>query len=92
MTESQNYIFNYTRKFNVTVNHVNADTNAVLSSESKTVYEGDSFSTPWKNMTDQNYFLCRNDDPTVTVDKTANDPLITSIKIKQSHSNIKRFH
>ncbi|EJY07948.1 SCP-like protein, partial [Enterococcus faecium E422] len=69
VTESQNYIFNYTRKFNVTVNHVNADTNAVLSSESKTVYEGDSFSTPWKNMTDQNYFLCRNDDPTVTVDK-----------------------
>ncbi|MBH1110033.1 FIVAR domain-containing protein, partial [Enterococcus faecium] len=69
VTESQNYIFNYTRKFNVTVNHVNADTNAVLSSESKTVYEGDSFATPWKNMTDQNYFLCRNDDPTVTVDK-----------------------
>lgn len=69
VTESQNYIFTYTRKFNVTVNHVNADTNAVLSSESKTVYEGDSFSTPWKNMTDQNYFLCRNDDPTVTVDK-----------------------
>lgn len=69
VTESQNYIFNYTRKFNVTVNHVNADTNAVLSSESKTVYEGDSFSTPWKNMTDQNYFLCRNDDPSISVDK-----------------------
>ncbi|WP_165007295.1 MULTISPECIES: CAP domain-containing protein [unclassified Enterococcus] len=67
----QNYIFNYTHQYTVTVNHVNVDTNEILSSETKTVYEGDSFSAPWKNMTDQNYFLCKNDDPTVTVNVNA---------------------
>ncbi|EME8127634.1 FIVAR domain-containing protein [Enterococcus faecium] len=62
ITDSQNYIFNYTRKFNVTVNHKNVDTNAILSTETKSVYEGDSFSAPWKkDLIASNYYLCRND-------------------------------
>lgn len=68
ITDSQNYIFNYTRKFNVTVNHRNVDTNAILSTETKSVYEGDKFSTPWKNMTANNYYLCSNDESYVSVD------------------------
>ena len=69
VTSNQGINFAYTHQYNVTVNHINVDTNAVLSTETQTVYEGDSFSTSWKNMTDQNYFLCRNDDSSVTVDK-----------------------
>ncbi|WP_418268207.1 CAP domain-containing protein [Enterococcus hirae] len=69
VTSNQGINFSYTHQYNVTVNHINIDTNAVLSTETQTVYEGDNFSTPWKNMTDQNYFLCRNDDSSVTVDK-----------------------
>ncbi|MFS0969877.1 CAP domain-containing protein [Enterococcus thailandicus] len=62
ITDSQNYIFNYTRKFNVIVNHKNVDTNAILSTETKAVYEGDSFSAPWKkDLIAKNYYLCRND-------------------------------
>ncbi|MFB8449838.1 CAP domain-containing protein [Enterococcus thailandicus] len=68
ITGSQNYIFNYTRKFNVTVNHRNVDTNAILSTETKAVYEGDNFSTPWKNMTANNYYICSNDESYVSVD------------------------
>lgn len=68
ITDSQNYIFNYTRKFNVTVNHKNVDTNAILSTETKSVYEGDSFSAPWKkDLIANNYYLCSNDG-TVSVD------------------------
>lgn len=69
VTSNQGINFAYTHEYNVTVNHINVDTNVVLSTETQTVYEGDSFSTSWKNMTDQNYFLCRNDDSSVTVDK-----------------------
>lgn len=69
VTSNQGITFAYTHQYNVTVNHINVDTNAILSTETQTVYEGDSFSTAWKNMTDQNYFLCRNDDSSVTVDK-----------------------
>lgn len=69
VTSNQGITFAYTHQYNVTVNHINVDTKAILSTETQTVYEGDSFSTSWKNMTDQNYFLYRNDDPTVTVDK-----------------------
>ncbi|HHB0784432.1 TPA: CAP domain-containing protein [Enterococcus faecium] len=69
VTSNQGINFAYTHQYNVTVNHINVDTNAVLSTETQMVYEGDNFSTPWKNMTAQNYFLCRNDDPTVIVDK-----------------------
>ncbi|VTS69367.1 Uncharacterised protein [Enterococcus hirae] len=69
VTSNQGINFAYTHQYNITVNHINVDTNAVLSTETQTVYEGDNFSTSWKNMTDQNYFLCRNDDSSVTVDK-----------------------
>lgn len=69
VTSNQGISFAYTHQYNVTVNHINVDTNAVLSTEKQTVYEGDNFSTSWKNMTDQNYFLCRNDDSSVIVDK-----------------------
>ncbi|HIB1899794.1 TPA: CAP domain-containing protein [Enterococcus faecium] len=68
ITDSQNYIFNYTRKFNITVNHKNIDTNAIISTETKSVYEGDSFSAPWKkDLIANNYYLCSNDG-TVSVD------------------------
>lgn len=69
VTSNQGITFAYTHQYNVTVNHINVDTNAILSTETQTVYEGDSFATPWINMTDKNYFLCRNDDQTVSVDK-----------------------
>ncbi|EGP5080697.1 FIVAR domain-containing protein [Enterococcus faecium] len=67
----QHLYFNYTHQYTVTVNHVDIDTNAVLSTESKNIYEGENFSTPWKNMTDQNYYLCSNDDPEVAIDITS---------------------
>ncbi|HAQ1518035.1 TPA: serine protease [Enterococcus faecium] len=69
VTSNQGVQFAYTHQYNITVNHVNVDTNAIISNETKTVYSGDSFSTPWKNMIEQNYYLCRNDDPSLTVDK-----------------------
>lgn len=71
VTEDQSVGFGYTHQYTVTVNHVDVDTNAVLSTEAKNVYEGENFSTPWKNMTDQNYFLCSNDDPEVAIDITS---------------------
>ncbi|HAQ3447726.1 TPA: serine protease [Enterococcus faecium] len=69
VTSNQGITFAYTHQYKVTVNHIDTDTNAVLSTDTKTVYEGDNFATPWINMTDKNYFLCRNDDQTVSVDK-----------------------
>nr|WP_241653275.1 CAP domain-containing protein [Enterococcus hirae] len=69
VTSNQGIQFAYTHQYKVTVNHIDTDTNAVLSTDTKTVYEGDNFATPWINMTDKNYFLCRNDDQTVSVDK-----------------------
>ncbi|MET1109128.1 CAP domain-containing protein [Enterococcus faecium] len=75
----QDLNFAYTHQYTVTVNHVDADTNAVLSTEAKNVYEGDDFSTPWKNMTDQNYYLCSNDDSSVTVNHNG-ERAITDIR------------
>ena len=69
VTSNQGIQFAYTHQYKVTVNHIDTDTNAVLSTDTRTVYEGDNFATPWINMTDKNYLLCRNDDQTVSVDK-----------------------
>ncbi|EGP4894554.1 serine protease [Enterococcus faecium] len=72
--------FAYAHQYTVTVNHVDVDTNAVLSTEAKNVYEGENFSTPWKNMTDQNYYLCSNDDPTVSDNTTDGSRSISDIQ------------
>ncbi|EGP4895172.1 serine protease [Enterococcus faecium] len=79
VTSNQDVGFGYTHQYTVTVNHVDVDTNAVLSTEAKNVYEGENFSTPWKNMTDQNYFLCSNDDSSVTVNHNG-ERAITDIR------------
>lgn len=80
VTEDQSVGFGYTHQYTVTVNHIDVDTNAVLSTEAKNVYEGENFSTPWKNMTDQNYYLCSNDDPTVSDNTTDGSRSISDIQ------------
>ncbi len=80
VTSNQDVGFGYTHQYTVTVNHVDIDTNAVLSTEAKNVYEGENFSTPWKNMSDQNYFLCSNDDPTVSDNTTDGSRSISDIQ------------
>lgn len=80
VTTNHDIGFGYTHKYNITVNHVDVDTNATLSTETKQVYEGDSFSTPWKNMTAQNYYLCSNDDSSISDDFYTGIRSVTDIK------------
>lgn len=59
VTDSQRIDFNYCREFTITVNHVNSDTNQVISSGSEKRLEGENYTAYWKkDLVNQNYFLC----------------------------------
>ena len=59
VTESKRIDFYYCKQFDVKTNHVDADTNAVIHSESKRVLEGENYTANWnQNLVSQNYLLC----------------------------------